>query len=60
MSDTSIFSDAVIMWNRLEEIIGVLGEGNVLDDLVRFLPLDKVNEFLDSEIQIHELYAIQD
>lgn len=60
MSDTSIFSEAVIMWNRLEEIIGVLGEGNVLDDLVRFLPLDKVNEFLDSEIQIHELYAIQD
>jgi hypothetical protein len=60
MNDTSIFSEAVLTWNRLEELSNVLGESNVFEDLIRFLPLDKVKEFIDSEIQIHELYAVQD
>lgn len=58
--DNPVFTECFLTWCKLEEITNVVGESNVFEDLIRFLPLDKVKEFIDFEIQIHELYAIQD
>lgn len=53
-------SECTLTWYRLEEIIDIRGERNVLDDLIQFLPLDKVKDFIECQTQLYELYAINE